>query len=145
MAKRTNQALTAPQMRPLGLRLGAVLLLLFSIFGLVSAFAGVFTWDGYAPFIAFYILDGILSLLELALVWALWSLKPWAFWSTISIEAVCIVLALFAFAIWRLPSSLLTNLVFPIAVILCLFVDPSVRSAFHARAEKMNPSDSSDT
>ncbi len=137
MAKRTNQALTASYIRPLGLRLGAVLLLLFSIFGLVSAFAGIFTWDGYAPPIAFYILDGILALLELALVWALWSLKSWAFWSTISIEVICIVLALFVFAIWHLPSSLLTNLVFPIAVILCLFVDANVRPAFHARRESV--------
>ena len=145
MAKRTNQAFTAPYIRPLGLRLGAVLLLLFSIFGLVGAFASVFTWDGSAPSIAFYILDGVLSLLELALVWALWSLKPWAFWSTISIEAVCIVLALFVFAAWHLPSSLLTNLVFPIAVILCLFVDPNVRPAFHVRVETIHPSDSSDT
>jgi hypothetical protein len=145
MTKRMNQALTASHIRPLGLRLGAVLLLLFSIFGLVSAFAGIFTWDGSAPFIAFYILGGILALLELALVWALWSLKLWAFWSTISIEALCIVLALSVFVIWHLPSSLLTNLVFPVAIILCLFVDPNVRPAFYAHLETMHTSEPSDT
>lgn len=129
MAEQMNRVLAGPRLRPLGLRLGAVLLLLFSIFGLIHAFAGVFTGRDMA--IIFYILESILSLLELTLVWALWSLKPWAFWATISIEVICIVLALFAFIIWHLPSSLLTNLVFPIAIILCFFVDPNVRPAFH--------------
>ncbi len=131
MPEQTNQVPTAPRIQPLGLRLGAVLLLLFSIFGLMNAFTGMFVWREHALLITFYIVDSILSLLELTLVWALWSLRPWAFWATVSIESICIAFALFTSAIWRLPPSLLTSLVFPIAIILCLFVDPNVRSLFH--------------
>jgi uncharacterized membrane protein (DUF2068 family) len=144
MAEQRNQTLAAPHNRPLGLRLGAVLLLLFSIFGLLGAFAGLFTPHNITPLIAFYILDGMLSLLELTLVWALWSLKSWAFWTTVSVEGICIVLALSSFTIGRPSSSPLTNLVFPLAILLCLFVDPSVRPAFRTRAETMPVSEPPD-
>jgi hypothetical protein len=130
MAKDADQVLTPPLVRPLGVRLGAVLLLLFGIFGLLGAFAGLLIQRGHAILTVFYLLDALISAAELVSVWGLWKLKSWAFWATLCIEVVCIVIALIVFAIWRDTTSLATNLVFPVAILLCLFLDPRVRATF---------------
>ncbi|GAC1481568.1 MAG: hypothetical protein NVS2B12_36620 [Ktedonobacteraceae bacterium] len=136
MADNIDRALTALPTRPLGLRLGAVLLLLFGIFGLLGASTGIFIWHGSALLITFYSITGVLALLEFVCVWGLWALKSWAFWLTVSAEVawvVCMVIALLISIVWHSSSSLLTSLVFPIAILLCLFVDPGVRTVLRAR------------
>ncbi len=129
MAENTKDVLTPPAVRPLGVRLGAVLLLLFAIFGLAGAFLGLLIRRGYPALTFFYLLDALIAVVELITVWGLWKLRPWAFWATIYVEALCIVIAFIPFLIWHDATSLVTNLAFPVVILLCLLLDPTARVA----------------
>jgi hypothetical protein len=75
----------------------------------------------------------ILGMFEVALAWGLWTLRPWAFWTTVVVEAVRFIVALYTvFFLQRIFISGIIGLILPVIVLIYLFADPNVRAAFRS-------------
>jgi uncharacterized membrane protein (DUF2068 family) len=65
------------------------------------------------------------------LVWGLWTLKPWAFWATVIIESLSLILRLFTiFQPNANVSSILLRMILPILILIYLFANRNIRAAF---------------
>ena len=73
----------------------------------------------------------ILGFFEVALAWGLWTLRPWAYWTTIIVEVIRVILGLYVVLILReaIISGIL-SLIIPIIILVYLFADRNVRAAF---------------
>lgn len=131
---------TIPRKRPVGISIIAVFLALSGFLALTGAllnFVNVSQNIGRIPsqaaalLLAFGVVSTILSLFSFGLTYGLWTLKRWAFWFTLALEAILIVqnvllwylhtYTLIAFAINTLP---------PLIIIAYLYFNREVRSAF---------------
>jgi uncharacterized membrane protein (DUF2068 family) len=68
----------------------------------------------------------VLGILTLVLAWGLWTLQPWAFWSTIILEAINAVENLLNI---RYGGSII-GLLIPVVIIAYMLLDRNVRVAF---------------
>jgi len=73
----------------------------------------------------------ILGFFEVALAWGLWTLRPWAYWTTIIVEAIRVILGLYVVLILQkaIISGIL-SLIIPIIILVYLVADRNVRAAF---------------
>lgn len=101
--------------RPLGVTIIAVLVAIGGIAEIISGlqFLGIIAI--------------VLGILTLVLAWGLWTLQPWAFWSTIVLEAIN---ALENLLNLRYGGSSIIGLIIPVAIIVYMLYDRNVRSAF---------------
>ena len=116
--------------RPLGITIISILLgiqgVLLIIVGLTAVLAGGVTGAGFLFFVGWIpIVFGVLSLM---LAWGLWNLRPWAFWTTVVLEVLNIVNALFGYS--NNGSRGTGGLIISVIVLLYLLLDSNVRAAF---------------
>ncbi len=125
----------APRRRPLGISIISVLLFISAIveifFGLFILFATIFTNLLAALLVGWIPLAiGVISLI---LAWGLWTLKPWAFWATIILEVINIVIHLFSLG---QANHSLGNIfgggIISLIILIYMLVDRNVRQAFQA-------------
>jgi uncharacterized membrane protein (DUF2068 family) len=75
----------------------------------------------------------ILGFFEVALAWGLWTLRPWAFWTTAVVEAIRLILGLYVIFILRVAIiSGILSMIIPLIILVYLFADPRVRQAFRS-------------
>lgn len=72
-----------------------------------------------------------LAVATFVLVWGLWTLKPWAFWATVVIEALSLVVRLFTILQPNAQvSSILLRMILPLLILVYLFANRNIRAAF---------------
>jgi hypothetical protein len=75
----------------------------------------------------------ILGFFEVVLAWGLWTLRPWAFWTTAVVEAIRLILGLYVIFILRAAIiSGILSMIIPLIILVYLFADPRVRQAFRS-------------
>ncbi len=124
--------------RPLGitiiaafLGISAILALLILILGL-NRVSTLGLGEGMTASTSIALLGAIiLGFFEVALAWGLWTLRPWAYWTTIIVEAIRVILGLYVVLILQkaIISGIL-SLIIPIIILVYLVADRNVRAAF---------------
>lgn len=118
--------------RPFGVSIIALLLFMQAIFEIV---VGTFTFIGpsqeslLARLIAGWI-PLVVAILLLLLGWALWTLKPWAYWVTLIVEMVNIVLHYLGYVQTHSIFAIMSGGIISVIVVIYLLVDGNVRRAF---------------
>ena len=119
--------------RPLGITIIAILLFISAVIEIIS---GIFIFIGStlaSP------IDGLLlgwiplaiGVITFIVAWGLWTLKPWAYWVTLIVEIISIVLNLFNLG--RPQHSVLGVIsggLISLIIVIYLLVDGNVRRAF---------------
>lgn len=130
----------APRRRPLGVTIIAVLDIvvgLIALLGGILGFLGLGLAGGRLP----TVLDAIggvllgiaiiIGLVSLFVGWGLWTLRPWAYWTTVVLEIITIVDHLLGWLAHRLSTaSLISDILIPVIIVVYLLADPNVREAF---------------
>ena len=129
--------------RPLGITIIAAFLGISAILALLILILGlnrVITLGlgaGMTPGTSIALLGAIiLGFIEVALAWGLWTLRPWAYWTTVIVEVIRVILGLYVVLILReaIISGIL-SLIIPIIILVYLFADRNVRAAFSSSSE----------
>lgn len=124
--------------RPLGitiiaafLGISAILALLILILGL-NRVSTLGLGEGMTASTSLALLGAIiLGFFEVALAWGLWTLRPWAYWTTVIVEAIRVILGLYVVLILhKAIISGILSLIIPIIILVYLFADRNVRAAF---------------
>ena len=118
--------------RPLGITIIAILLFIQAIFEIV---VGIFSF--FANIIRNPV-DGLLvgwvplaiGILVFFLAWGLWTLKPWAYWATLILEIVNIVLHFLGYNQTHSIFAIISGGIISIIIVIYLLVDRNVRRAF---------------
>lgn len=119
--------------RPLGITIIAILLFIQAV---IEIIVGIFAFVGttIANPAAGLLLGWIplaIGIVTLIVAWGLWTLKPWAYWVTLIVEIINIVINLFSFgqpnhSIFGVISGGLVSVI----IVIYLLVDGNVRRAF---------------
>jgi hypothetical protein len=73
----------------------------------------------------------IWAFFEVALAWGLWTLRPWAYWTTAIIEAARVIFGLYiVILLHEAIIAGILSLIIPIIILIYLFADRNVRAAF---------------
>lgn len=133
---------TYDQSRPLGitiiaavLGISAILALLLLILGL-NRVSTLGLGAGMTPATSIALLGAlILGFFEVALAWGLWTLRPWAYWTTAVVEGIHLIFGLYAVFVLReaIVAGIL-SLTIAIVILIYLFADRHVRAAFRSSA-----------
>lgn len=144
-----NTTLESAHRRPKGVTIIAILLgiegILEIIFGILILATSFFishkiTVNGHTVVATAVNLFGgligaiplILGILTLIFTWGLWMLKRWAFWTTIVIAALNIVIVLpELFQAHPNIFSFIIRIILPVIILLYFLLYPQVRHAFH--------------
>jgi uncharacterized membrane protein (DUF2068 family) len=123
-----NMTIDPSRKRPLGITILAVLLVIAGILELfVSGAALLGTINAFVAVVATTV-----GLVSLYVAWGLWKLKEWAFWTTAVIEALA--LAGHLTSLFTQPNvdfgAQIVGVIFAALILIYLFADPNVRSAF---------------
>ena len=110
------------QRRPLGVTIIAILVMIGAIFEIIGGIALLGHYGGVG---IFAIIVGIISLF---VAWGLWTLQSWAFWVVVIVEVIHLVQAIVALT--QGQSIGIGDVIFPIIILLYLFLDRNVRAAF---------------
>jgi hypothetical protein len=121
--------------RPLGITIIAILLFISAVIeiigGLSSAIGTTPTGTMSDVLLGWFPLA--MGVIELVLAWGLWTLKPWAYWGTLLVEIVNILIHFFGFlGLPRTHSALavISGGIVSIIIVIYLLVDRRVRRAF---------------
>ena len=137
--------------RPLGVTIIAVLLLIAGVLELllggltlvgVFAVGHVITVHGH-PTTA-HVVDAlgsvlgvislVIGLVTLIFAWGLWTLKNWAFWLVVALEAFSLLRHLFEFTRPDHSTvSIVLGMILPVVILLYFLLDSNVRNAFFRR------------
>jgi uncharacterized membrane protein (DUF2068 family) len=114
--------------RPLGVTIIAVLAAIGGVFGVIGSIA-LFSLLGSAPgiFAAYALMNLAISVLLLVFAFGAWTLQPWAWTLGVVLEAVAIVLGLYALVDGDASAVVSIALA---AVVLWYLFQPSVKAAF---------------
>lgn len=118
--------------RPLGITIIAILLFIQAIFQIVL---GIFSFFGHLirnPLAGLLVgwFPLVIGILLLILAQGLWTLKPWAYWATLVLEIVNIVLHFFGYQQSHSIFAIISGGIISIIVVIYLLVDRNVRRAF---------------
>ena len=119
--------------RPLGITIIAILLFISAVIAIISGIFIFISSTLSSP------IDGLLlgwiplalGVVTFIVAWGLWTLKPWAYWVTLIVEIVSIVLNLFSLgrpehsALGVISGGLVS-----VIIVIYLLVDGNVRRAF---------------
>ena len=119
--------------RPLGITIIAILLFIQAVIEIlvgIFAFIGATLVNPAAGLLLGWIPLAI-GIITFIVAWGLWTLKPWAFWVTLIVEIINIVINLFSFgqpnhSVFGVISGGLVSVIIEIY----LLVDGNVRRAF---------------
>ena len=140
----SNLMMEPARKRPTGVTIIAVLLAIGGIFALLGALLSFFGIGFLGAKIAgisggivtgLGILLGIIALLialiPLLLSWGLWTLQPWAFWTTVIVESLSIIYTVLSWLQDRTTiPSLIGSLIIPVIILAYFLFDRDVRAAF---------------
>ncbi len=124
--------------RPLGITIIAAFLGISALLALVVLILGLNRvstlglGEGMSASTSIALLGAIiLGFFEVALAWGLWTLRPWAYWTTIIVEVIRVILGLYVVLILQkaIISGIL-SLIIPIIILVYLVADRNVRAAF---------------
>lgn len=129
--------------RPLGITIIAAVLGISALLALVVLILGLThvsmlgIGDQMTPTASIVLLLALLvGFFELAVAWGLWTLKPWAYWTTMIVEAIRLIVALYTvFFLQRVLISGISGIILPLIVLTYLFADRRVRAAFRSSDE----------
>ena len=121
--------------RPLGITLIAILLFISAVIEIIGGISSVIgtTPTGTISDVLLGWFPLAMGVIELVLAWGLWTLKPWAYWGTLVVEIVNILIHFFGFlGLPRTHSALavISGGVVSIIIVIYLLVDRNVRRAF---------------
>jgi len=113
--------------RPLGITIIAIIL---GIQGVLSIIAGILLLAGSGGAYAVpAIIALVLGVLYLIVAWGLWTLQPWAFWTTVVLEVITLINGIIALTQHNVATGLL-YIVLSLIILVYLFADRNVRAAF---------------
>ncbi|HYB02662.1 MAG TPA: hypothetical protein VED37_20715 [Ktedonobacteraceae bacterium] len=121
--------------RPLGITIISILLFITAVIDIIGGLFGIIGTrpsGGFNDFLVDYF-PLIMGVIELVLAWGLWTLKGWAYWATLIVEIVNILIHFFGFL--GLPRShsalaVVSGGIVSIIIVIYLLVDGNVRRAF---------------
>ena len=121
--------------RPLGITLIAILLFISAVIEIIGGISSVIgtTPTGTISDVLLGWFPLAMGVIELVLAWGLWTLKPWAYWGTLVVEIVNILIHFFGFlGLPRTHSALavISGGIVSIIIVIYLLVDRNVRRAF---------------
>jgi uncharacterized membrane protein (DUF2068 family) len=126
--------------RPLGITIIAAVLGISALLALVLLILGLThismlgISDQMSPTVSIVLEIALMvGFFEVAVAWGLWTLKPWAFWTTVIVEAIRFIIALYTvFFLQRVFISGISGLILPLIVLIYLFASDRVRAAFRS-------------
>jgi uncharacterized membrane protein (DUF2068 family) len=126
--------------RPLGITIIAAVLGISALLALVLLILGLThismlgISDQMSPTVSIVLeIALVVGFFEVAVAWGLWTLKPWAFWTTVIVEAIRFIIALYTvFFLQRVFISGISGLILPLIVLIYLFASDRVRAAFRS-------------
>ena|SRR2546425_55824 len=118
--------------RPLGITIIAIILFIQAVFEIV---VGIFSFFGHLitnPLAGLLVgwIPLAVGILLFILAWGLWTLKPWAYWVTLVLEIVNIVLHFLGYGQTHSTLAIISGGIVSIIVVIYLLVDGNVRRAF---------------
>jgi hypothetical protein len=121
--------------RPLGITLIAILLFISAVIEIIGGISSVIgtTPTGTISDVLLGWFPLAMGVIELVLAWGLWTLKPWAYWGTLLVEIVNILIHFFGLlGLPRTHSALavISGGIVSIIIVIYLLVDRNVRRAF---------------
>lgn len=121
--------------RPLGITIIAILLFISAVIELIGGLSSVLgtPMTGTISDVLLGWFPLVMGVIELVLAWGLWTLKPWAYWGTLIVEIVNILIHFFGFL--GLPHThstlaVVSGGIVSILIVLYLLIDRNVRRAF---------------
>lgn len=113
--------------RPLGITIIAIIL---GIEGILSIIAGILLLAGSGgSLVVPGIIALILGVLYLIVAWGLWTLQPWAFWTTVVLEVITLINGIIALTQHNAGTGIF-YIVISLIILVYLFADRNVRAAF---------------
>ena len=121
--------------RPLGITIISILLFISAFIGTIGGLSSVIgnRPTGTVSDVLLGWFPLVLGIIALVLAWGLWTLKPWAYWGTLVVEIVNILVHFFGFlGLPRTHSALaiISGGIVSIIIVIYLLVDRNVRRAF---------------
>jgi len=118
--------------RPLGITIIAILMFIQAILEIV---VGIFSFFGsiiHNPLAGLLVgwIPLIVGVLLFILAWGLWTLRPWAYWATLILEIVNIVLHFLGYGQTHSILAIISGGIISIIIVIYLLVDRNVRRAF---------------
>ncbi len=118
--------------RPLGITIIAILLFIQAIVEIVGGFFSFFGSLIHDPLSGLLLgwIPLVVGVLLFILAWGLWTLRPWAYWATLILEIVNIVLHFFGLTQTHSLFAVISGGIISIIIVIYLLVDGNVRRAF---------------
>jgi len=121
--------------RPLGITIISILLFISAVIGIIGGLSSVIgnRPTGTVSDVLLGWFPLVFGIIALVLAWGLWTLKPWAYWGTLVVEIVNILVHFFGFlGLPRTHSALaiISGGIVSIIIVIYLLVDRNVRRAF---------------
>jgi hypothetical protein len=121
--------------RPLGITIISILMFISAVIEIIGGLTSVIgnTPTGTASDVLLGWFPLVLGVVTLILAWGLWTLKPWAYWGTLVVEILNILIHFFGFL--GLPKThsalaVVSGGIISIIIVIYLLVDRHVRRAF---------------
>lgn len=118
--------------RPLGITIISILMFIQAIFEIVVGFFSFFGSVISSPLAGLLVgwVPLAIGVLLFILAWGLWTLKPWAYWATLILEIVNIVLHFLGYSQVHSLFAIISGGIISIIIVIYLLVDGNVRRAF---------------
>jgi hypothetical protein len=121
--------------RPLGITIIAILLFISAVIEIIGGIFSVIGASLTGTFSDFLLgwFPLAMGIIALVLAWGLWTLKPWAYWGTVVVEIINILIHFFGFlGLPRTHSALavISGGIVSIIILIYLLVDRDARRAF---------------
>ena len=118
--------------RPLGITIIAILLFIQAIFEIIVGIFSFFASIIHNPLAGLLVgwIPLIVGVLLFILAWGLWTLRPWAYWATLILEIVNIVLHFLGYNQTHSIFAIISGGIISIIIVIYLLVDGNVRRAF---------------
>ena len=129
---------TTARQRPTGISILAIILIIAGILGLLGTILGLVgvaalsgNHSGVISTAATIILivSAILAVANIVVGWGLWTLKRWAFWTAVIVEAFAVLTGLYSW-LGAHNNTSIVGIVIALAILIYLFADRNVRAAF---------------
>lgn len=119
--------------RPLGITIIAILLFIQAILEIIFGFFSFFGSIIHNPLSGLLVgwVPLVVGVLLFILAWGLWTLRPWAYWATLILEIVNIVLHFLGYGQTHSIFAIISGGIISIIIVIYLLVDRHVRRAFH--------------
>jgi hypothetical protein len=144
MSNMNDMIMEPERQRPLGVTIIATIVMIGGAIALVGALLGIFgigflghhisgMVGGFVSGIG-YILGAIallIAIVTLFVSWGLWTLRPWAFWVTIVVEALAVLNTVISYLRDRVTFlAMIGQLIIPVIILAYFLFYPKVRRAF---------------